>query len=79
MRHSFRQDWLSTSAPAYAILLALLILLLAVGSEHIWMAVNASKKHSHACEDVLPNAERLACYDNEFHHASLPPKAPLTR
>jgi hypothetical protein len=84
MHASPRPDWLSTSLPAYAILLLVLVaLLIGVGSE-LWPgAALMIGPQPQACADLPGNDARLACYDHEFHHSSPEPArgalAPLGR
>jgi hypothetical protein len=75
---------LSTSLPAYAILLLMLVaLLIGVGSE-LWSgAASMSGPQPQACTDLPDTDARLACYDHEFHRSPSEPArgalAPLGR
>ena len=73
MHASPRPDWLSTSRPAYAILLLMLVaLLMGVGSG-FWPGAAMSGSHPQACTDVPDTDARLACYDHEFHRTPSEP------
>jgi hypothetical protein len=73
MHASPRPDWLSTSRPAYAILLLMLVaLLIDVGSE-LWHGAAMSGSQPQACTDLPDTDARLACYDHEFHHSPAEP------
>jgi hypothetical protein len=65
---------LSTSLPAYAILLLMLVaLLIGVGSE-LWSgAASMSGPQPQACTDLPDTDARLACYDQEFHRSPSEP------
>ena len=73
MHASPRPDWLSTSLPAYAILLLMLVaLLIGVGSE-LWHGAAMSGPQPQACTDLPDTDARLACYDHEFHRSPSEP------
>jgi hypothetical protein len=84
MHASPRPDWLSTSLPAYAILLLLLVaLLIGVGSE-LWPgAALIIGPQPEACTDLRRSDDRLVCYDHEYHRSPAEPArgalAPLGR
>jgi len=83
MHASPRPDWLSTSLPAYAILLLMLVaLLIGVGTE-LWPDAAMSGPQPQACLDLPGTDARLACYDHEFHRSPPEPArgalAPLGR
>jgi hypothetical protein len=84
MHASPRPDWLSTSLPAYAILLLLLIaLLMGVGSELWPVPESMLGPQPQACADLRRSDERLVCYDHEYQRSSAEPArgalAPLGR
>ena len=73
MHASPEPDWLSTSRPAYAVLLLMLVaLLLGVGSE-LWPGAAMSGPQPQACLDLPGTDARLACYDHEFHRSPSEP------